>query len=184
MPSIALGLGLLSGSFSLIALYRAELWAGWLQTDGTLTLSILEALLLLGLALWVGWTEELVFRGFLQDQLQQDLPVWVAAALISLVFAALHGFWEGQAVLPQLPGLWLMGMVLVLARQAGGNLDLAWGLHSGWVWVIGLDGAKLRASGRLPSWVTGLNDRPLAGLIGLLFLLATAGGLWWVKLAR
>jgi uncharacterized protein len=178
--------GLLSGSLSLIGLYWLQLRAGWLQMDENLTLKIPEVLLLLGLALWVGWTEELVFRGFMQLQLQQDLPVWVAAALISLIFAALHGLWEGAEVLPQLPGLWLMGMVLVLARQAaGGNLDLAWGLHSGWVWVISsLDGTKLRASGRLPGWMTGINDRPLAGLVGLLFLLATAGGLWWVKLGK
>lgn len=175
-----MGIGLLLGSFSLSAMYGIQLWAGWLRLAGCLDLKL--APVLLGLALWVGWTEELVFRGFLQDQLEQRLSVWGAAICISLFFAVLHGLWEGSAVLPQLLGLWLMGMVLVLARQAdAGSLGLAWGLHSGWVWAIGiLDGAKLRTSGRLPVWVTG-NDSPLASLIGVLFLLATAAGLWWLK---
>lgn len=186
MPKISgqLGIGLLVGSFSLVALYGLQLWSGWLRLEASLTLNIPVALLLLGLSLGVGWTEELLFRGFIQDQLEQALPIWIAAALVSLLFALLHGLWEGRAVLPQLPGLWLMGMVLLLSRQLrAGSLDLAWGLHSGWVWAIGsLDGAKPTASGLLPAWVTGLNDRPLAGLIGLLFLLLTAGGLWWAKL--
>jgi len=179
-----LGIGLLVGSISLIALYGMQLRSGWLQMDGSLTLKLPEVLFLLALSLWNGWTEELVFRGFMQDQLQQELPVWGAAALISLLFAALHGLWAGREVLPQLPGLWLMGMVLVLARQtADGDLSLAWGLHSGWVWTISsLDGAKLRSSGRQPDWITGLNDSPIAGLTGLLFLLVTAGGLWWMNL--
>lgn len=178
-PSIELGIGLLVGSFSLIALYGLQLWAGWLRLENSLTPKIPAALLLLGLSLWIGWTEELVFRGFMQDQLESAMSVWAAAAIISLLFAVLHGLWEGAAVLPQLPGLWLMGMVLLLARQVG-SLDLAWGLHSGWVWAISsLDAAKPTASGELPAWATGLDDRPLAGLVGLLFLLATAGGLCW-----
>jgi membrane protease YdiL (CAAX protease family) len=176
-----LGIGLLVGAVSLLASFGMQLRIGWLQMDTSLTLKLPDALFLLVLSLWIGWTEELVFRGFMQDQLQQELPIWVAAALISLWFAALHGLWDGREVVPQLPGLWLMGMVLVLARQtADGDLSLAWGLHSGWVWAIGtLDGA-MRSSGRHPDWLTGLNDRPLAGFMGLLFLLITAGGLWWV----
>jgi hypothetical protein len=173
-------IGLLVGSFSLIALYGLQLWAGWLRLADRLTLKPAAGLLILGLALGVGWTEELIFRGFMQDQLEQGLSVWGAAALVSLIFAMAHALWEGRTVLPQLPGLWLMGMVLVLARQGdAGSLGLAWGLHSGWVWAIGsLDAAQPSSSGRLPVWVTGFNDSPLAGLIGLLFLLATAGGLW------
>lgn len=181
-PAVLLLAGLLCGSLSLMALSGIQLWAGWLQVNGSFSLKPTDVLFGLGLGLWVGWTEELIFRGFIQDQLQQDLSVWTAAALASLIFAVLHGVWEGRDLLPQLPGLWLMGMVLVLARQtASGNLALAWGLHSGWIWAISsLGSAQLGSSGRLPVWITGFNDSPLAGLIGLLFLLTTAGGLWWV----
>ncbi len=36
---------------------------------------------------WISATEELVFRGFLQFQLQQDYSIWVAAAIASTIFA-------------------------------------------------------------------------------------------------
>jgi hypothetical protein len=65
--------------------------------------------------------------------------------------------------MPQLPGLWLMGMVLVLARYVdGGSLGLAWGLHAGWVWAIAsLDSAQLITyTGTGSEWVTGKNRKP------------------------
>ncbi len=137
-------------------------------------------LLLLGLALLVGGVEELVFRGFMQTQLQQTIAVGSAAAAVSLLFAALHGLWEGKTLLPQLPGLWLMGLVLTLACRVDAGLGLAWGLHAGCVWVLAsLDALGFTAySGKAPIWLTGWNDQPLAGLLGLLFLLATGTGLW------
>ena len=89
------------------------------------------------LGLWISTTEELIFRGFLQNELNQDYPVWVAGAIASLIFAVTHLLWERQETLPQLPGLWLMGMVLTLARWAdGGSLWLACGLHAGWIWGL------------------------------------------------
>ena len=38
----------------------------------------------LGLGIWVSLTEELIFRGFLLNQLQQDYLPWIAAAIASL----------------------------------------------------------------------------------------------------
>ena len=95
----------------------------------------------------------------------------------------LHLVWEQKETIPQLPGLWLMGMVLVLARYVDkGNLGLAWGLHSGLVWAIAtIDTAELITyTGKVPPWVTGMYGKPLAGLTGISFLLATGAVLWWV----
>jgi uncharacterized protein len=172
-------LGLMGGSTSLLLVFWLQARLGW-QMPWSIPVQRstgITCLLLLALALWIGWTEELVFRGFLQTQLQPVWSVWWAAALVSLVFALLHGLWEGQSVIPQLPGLWLMGLVLVLARQVdAGHLGLAWGLHAGWVWVIAcLETLELnRFTPQAPVWLTGLNQKPLAGVIGLLFLLLTA----------
>lgn len=179
-PLLVSGLvGLISGSISLLALFWLQARLGW-QTLLPLPLSrstTLTLLLLLGLAIWVGWTEELVFRGFLQTQLQQVWSAGWTAVLVSLVFALLHGVWEGRSVVPQLPGLWLMGMVLVLARSVDGDrLGLAWGLHTGWVWAIAsLDTLNLlQTTGQAPAWLTGWDQKPLAGVIGISFLLTTA----------
>lgn len=196
----SLSWGLIAGSSGLLALFLLQFWLGWLQGPAPvhaaeesfenilrarthLQTALPNILLALLLGLWVGWTEELIFRGFLQEQLQQMLPVWPAASIASLFFALLHGVWQGKAVVPQLPGLWLMGMVLVLSRYIDqGNLGLAWGLHAGWVWTIAsLDMLQLtHSTGKVPTWVTGVDGQALAGVVGLLFLLATAAGLGWL----
>jgi uncharacterized protein len=128
------------------------------------------------LALWVAGTEEFVFRGVLQNLLQSDYPVWGAAAIASLIFALLHLIWEIQETLPQIPGLWLMGMILAWARMVdGGSIGLAWGLHAGWVWgMVSLDTAGIICyTGKIPEWVSGISGKPLAGLLGIILLLIT-----------
>lgn len=122
------------------------------------------------LALFVGGVEELVFRGFLLNQLEQNYSVWIAAVVSSLIFALLHLVWEQRETVPQLPGLWLMGMVLVLARFTdNGSLGLAWGLHAGWVWSIAtIDTLELiNYTGKTSEWITGKNKKPLAGVAGI-----------------
>lgn len=193
----SLALGWAMGAGGLAILFGCEFGLGWLQwqrpkmletaeKSPTQVFSLLSSVLLptLLLGLWVSVTEEFIFRGFLLNQLQQDYAAGVSAAIASLVFALLHLIWEGRENIPQLPGLWLMGMVLSLARWAdGGSLGLACGLHAGWIWAIAsLDTLQLMTyTQRVPTWVTGLDDKPLAGGMGLLFLLGTGWLLWlWV----
>jgi hypothetical protein len=186
------GIGILLGAVGIAVMFAIQYSLGWLKRspmiDDTTTepakpalLPTMASTLLLGL--WVGLTEELIFRGFLINQLQRDYAPWIAAAIASLIFAILHLVWEGKENIPQLPGLWLMGMVLVLARWVdGGNLGLAWGLHSGWIWAIAtLDTTQLLvSSGHGPQWLTGAEGKPLSGVIGLLFLTATGAILWGI----
>lgn len=127
-----------------------------------------------GLALWVGFTEELIFRGFLHTELRQVIPPLWAGAIASAVFALLHLVWDGKGTVPQLPGLWLMGMVLTLARWLDGDgLGLAWGLHGGWVWGVAVVDTALgdRRWAPQPEWLFGIQGHPLAGGLGLLLLL-------------
>ncbi|MCU0567530.1 MAG: CPBP family intramembrane metalloprotease [Oculatellaceae cyanobacterium Prado106] len=177
------GKGLLLGVLGLGVLFAIELTCGWMtvQKPQEPILPMVVTTLLLGL--WVSLTEELIFRGFLLNQLQQELQPWMAGAIASLIFALLHLVWEGKANIPQLPGLWLMGMVLTLARGVdGGNLGLAWGLHAGWIWTIAtLDTTRILVyPGKVSAWITGLDQKPLAGIMGILFLLGTAGVLGWM----
>jgi uncharacterized protein len=150
-------------------------WVRW-QRPGVGFFSTL--LSTLGLGLGVSLIEELIFRGFLLTQLQQDYLPWVAGTIASLIFALLHLVWEGKENIPQLPGLWLMGMVLVGARWVnGGELGLAWGLHAGWIWAIAtIDTAQVIVpTGKGAEWLVGIGGKPLAGVLGILFLLGTAG---------
>jgi hypothetical protein len=187
--SLMRGLGL--GIISLVILFGLQLTAGWLalQKSDTSTETgekkinlwtlILNpaSLLTLLLAVWISATEELIFRGCLQTILQQDYSVLIAAAIASFIFAIAHLIWAAKETLPQLPGLWLMGMVLTLARIAdNGSLGLAIGIHAAWIWgitTVDTEGA-INPTGRAPEWITGIAAKPLAGAAGILLLLATA----------
>ncbi|WP_052128690.1 CPBP family intramembrane glutamic endopeptidase [Neosynechococcus sphagnicola] len=178
---VSLGIGLGVGSLGLLFLFVGQGVWGWLQWQlqpGKLAALCLPVLLL---ALWISFTEELVFRGFVLTQLQAALPPWAAAVIASVIFALLHLIWEGQGTLPQIPGLWLMGMVLCLARWVDHNqLGLAWGLHAGWVWGIALLDltATITVTNQAPQWLTGWDGKPLSGCLCLLLLLLTGGGIW------
>lgn len=178
----SLGFGLALGVLSIAVVFSGQLLLGWCSfqwSNFKLVRNVLLPILLV--ALFVGGIEELVFRGFLFTELSQDNSVWVAALISSSIFALLHLVWEQKETAPQLPGLWFMGMVLVLARFVdGGSLGLAWGLHAGWVWAIAtLDTAHLiHYTGKVSDWVTGKNQKPLAGVAGIVCLLLTVGIIW------
>ncbi|WP_445629790.1 lysostaphin resistance A-like protein [Nostoc sp. DSM 114167] len=178
-----LAIGFSLGVLSLTIVFSGQFGLGWCSFEKSnfkLVLPILLPIFLI--ALLVAGIEELIFRGFLFTELAQDYPAWVAAAISSLIFALLHLVWEQRETVPQLPGLWLMGMVLVLARFASsGNLGLAWGLHAGWVWAIAtIDTAELITyTGIVSDWFTGKNKKPLAGLAGIICVLGTGVIIWF-----
>jgi hypothetical protein len=175
----SLGWGLVLAAIGLTVIFGGECllgWANWQPENSKRWTAISWPLLLLGL--WIGGTEELVFRGWLQTTLQADYAYWIAAAIASAIFALSHLLWERQETIPQLPGLWLLGMLLTLARWVdGGNLGLAWGLHAGWIWGLSsLDTAGLISyPDKSPKWLTGWRNKPLAGVAGLICLLLTGG---------
>jgi membrane protease YdiL (CAAX protease family) len=178
--SLLLGLGLGLGGLTLV--FTIEWALGWVQWHPENYQRLRSLLLpLLGVGLWVGVTEELVFRGFFINELVQTYGLVMAAVLSSLIFALLHLLWEQQETLPQLPGLWLMGMVLAGARWVdGGSLGLAWGIHAAWIWGLScLDAADLMSyTAKGSPWLTGFNGQPLAGIAGLACLLGTGACLW------
>ncbi|PSB25942.1 CPBP family intramembrane metalloprotease [filamentous cyanobacterium Phorm 46] len=168
--SIAFTLFLVQGLFGFVA---------WQNSDN-LPRIIAEGLLS---ALGVGFAEELVFRGWLLDELQRDYNNQISVRANSLIFALSHFIKPVQAMLrswPQFPGLLLLGLILVLAkRNCQNRLGLSIGLHAGLVWgyyIINI-GELVRYSGSVPDWVTGINGNPLAGAVGLLFLSVLAVGM-------
>lgn len=172
---LAIAIGMAVGGLAII--FGVQIKTGLLQWHGEKVKDWLRlSPLFLILALAIALVEELIFRGIFQNQLQGDLNPWLTGIIISGIFALLHLLWERRLTAYQLPGLWLLGMVLVLARFIdGGNLALAWGLHGGWVFGL----ASLDATGLITYpdnqgniWV-GKANQPLAGLAGVLCLLLT-----------
>ena len=177
-------IGFSLGIISLTIIFILESILGLIKWQWSNSKRLLPAILpIFILGLGVAITEELVFRGFIFNQLEIDYAYWWAAIISSLIFAFLHLVWSPKETLPQLPGLCLMGMVLVGARLIDhGSLALAIGLHTGWIWTLScLDSAELVAyTNANRAWLTGINQQPLAGVAGILGLLLTAFALLWL----
>lgn len=171
--------GVLLALASLIVVFSLEFAGGlitWHWQNSPRLVSLVLPVFCLGLG--ISFVEESIFRGFLINELIVDFPYWLSAIASSIIFALLHLVWEREKTIPQLPGLWLMGMVLVLARiVAGGNIGLAWGLHTGWILGLTcLDSAELISYNTDDkNWLTGIARQPLAGVFGILCLLVVGG---------
>lgn len=184
-------IGLAIGAASLFALFACQSLLGWLTWQApspTFARIFLEGLLV---AAAYGFAEELLFRGWLLDELQRDYSPPIALWANAAIFALLH------FRLLQFPALLLLGIALVWAKRvfrdspaADGTvrerLALPMGLHAGLIWGYYLVnvGQLVQYLDRVPVWVTGIDRNPLVGLMGLLFLTLLAAGLRSIALRR
>jgi hypothetical protein len=173
------GLLLLKGlaiGFTTFLLFLMQGFLGWLTWQSPqlpFPQLILEGSLT---AVGVGLAEELFFRGWMLDELDRDYQPQMSLMIDAAIFALLHFIKPIPvmlATLPQFPGLWLLGIMLVIAKRQHRNLlGISIGIHAGMVWLYYIInvGQMVRYSGQVPEWVTGINGNPLSGLLGILFL--------------
>ena len=179
--SLVWGLILAVGSIiSIFVLESAFNLVIWHFSNLKQLLPLLLPILILSLS--ISLVEESIFRGYIFSTLLPDFSYWFAAIVSSLIFALLHLIWERKETFPQLPGLWLMGMILTEARLVdNGSIGLAIGLHAGWIWGLTcIDSAQLLTYGKKDSWLTGINQQPLAGVAGIFCMIATGLVIWLV----
>lgn len=184
LPSIqdflrGLGWGLVS--LTLMFLLQGGLgWLRWQLPSHEFWRIALEGL---AVGIGTGLAEEMVFRGWILRELEQDYRLPVALWANSLVFAILHFLKPLPEVIrtfPQLPGLVLLGLILVwMKRSHSGRLGLPIGFHASLVWGYYLlkVGKLTDLTNRAPEWLTGIDGNPLAGLVGIIFLTGLA--LYW-----
>ena len=183
--------GALLGAISIGVLAVVQVTLGWAGLDpaGARGLNLVQiALVGAAAATAVGWSEEVLFRGWLLRELEQSWSPAVALGATSLIFAIAHFIKPLDAILallPQFVGLLLLALVLGWARRipvGSGKTGLGHpaGLHAGLVWGYYLleVGNLIEPTGRVPAWVTGIDGNPLAGLLGLA-LLSGLGLLLW-----
>jgi uncharacterized protein len=169
----------------LFELQGAVGWVNWFTPSRPLPMLLLEGL---AVATLVGVAEELVFRGWLLDELKRNLKPNQALALSSIIFALAHGLrfvpaslqWISLACLG-----WTLGMT---KRLTGDRLGLAAGLHTGLVWCYYVlkVGEMIRPDMRVAKWITGFENNPLAGVVGIGLMLSLAIGftLIWQRQKR
>lgn len=176
--------GLSIGLLFTFGLFALEGWLGWLEFQKPPVL--LPRVILEGLvsALGIGFAEELVFRGWLLDELQRDYGPKVLLWADAIAFAVLHFIKPVREIirtLPGFPGRLLLGLTLVWAKHSsGGLLGLPIGLHAGLVWgyyIINV-GQLVKYSNQVSPWITGVDGDPTAGVMGLLFLSVLA---FWMR---
>lgn len=167
-----LSIGLLF-TFSLFVVEGLLGWIAFQTPQAVLPKVILEGFVS---ALGIGFAEELVFRGWVLDELQRDYTLKTSLWADALIFAVLHflkPLSEIVRTLPTFPALVLLGLTLVWAkRSSGGRLGLSMGLHAGLVWgyyILNV-GQLVQYSKTVSPWITGVDNNPIAGVMGLLFL--------------
>lgn len=144
-------------------------WLNWQPGKDNLAIITLEGILI-GIA--IGFAEELLFRGWLLDELERDYTPIKAMWLNGLIFGLLHflkPLGEIIRTLPQLPALIALGLILVQTKRLQQQrLGMAIGIHGGLVssyYLLNV-GKLISYTEVVPDWVTGIDGNPLAGLMG------------------
>ena len=159
-------------SLLLIPIIKNE-WGNWL---GRLSPDILlnSILLIVG----IGFAEELIFRGWLLEELKNQYGFKNALISQALIFSIVHvgfdmPFWQMISILF---GLFLLGIVLSIIRIKDQNsLWGCAGLHGGLVgiWFL-MNNGLVEISKDAPIWLVGpgnINTNPLGGFYGITLLI-------------
>jgi membrane protease YdiL (CAAX protease family) len=196
---VELVLGLALGTVQMLAVFGVEWMGGWLSVGWLDSAALLSSLVQGALAtvtfFLVAVGEELLFRGYVQVNLQEGSGNAVALLVSSLLFSLFHILnpnlnWIGVA------NIALAGLALGYGRLATGNLwlpmayHLSWNLVQGAVLALPVSGMRYGGLlavvdiGKLP-WLTGADFGPEGGLVGTLALLTAFPVFWlWGRLRK
>ncbi len=160
-------------------------WGIWI---GKISSNIISNAIIL--IIGIGFAEELIFRGWLLEELKNQFGLKKAIIIQSLIFSIVHigfnlPFWQMISILT---GLFLLGILLSLIRLNDKNsLWGCIGLHGGLVglWFI-INNGLILISKNSPIWLVGpgsINTNPLGGLFGI-FLMIIFCFLYFLKFKK
>ena len=174
--------GLAIGFWLCLSLFIIEAICGWVEIE-PIASNLFINIVLEGLisALGIALAEELLFRGWLLDELQRDYRPATTIWIGSIIFALAHFIKPIEEIMRTaitFPALMLLGISLILAKQKyGDRLGICIGIHAGLVWgyyIVNV-GNLIKYTNQVPAWVTGIDHNPIAGVMGLLFLTGLLG---------
>lgn len=149
----------------------------------------------LGLTILIGYWEELVFRGYLLQNMAEGIGMELAIIVSCLLYGAIHAANPNASILSSTI-IVLFGFLRIYGYLATGLLWLSIGMHIGWNFFQG-PVFGFAASGRredstvivhLPSgadWLSGGDFGPEASVITVpVILLALLAMRWWARRQR
>lgn len=130
--------GFLLGGVLIGIIYLTLRAGGWLQVTGTAwqfmpaaQVVALTLVSLVSIGLLTGWTEELIFRGYLLQNLAEGINVIWAVLISSLLFGLFH-LANPHFSLTGFIGIILAGVMMAMGWLRTRQLWLPIGLHAGW----------------------------------------------------
>ena len=176
--------GLATGFCLCLSLFILEAVLGWIKVSPPSASLVKTAIAGLLSAVGIALVEELIFRGWLIDELKRDYSKQQVIWLASLIFALLHFLKPVAEIIrtaATFPALVLLGIILTTAKYSyGDRLGICIGIHAGLIWgyyVINV-GELIQYTNKVPAWIIGIDGNPIAGVMGLIFLF---GLLWIIK---
>lgn len=190
-----LGFGLLLGAVLMGLIFTSQLVSNSLVVEGSafdlgLAEVVTRILSTLALMLLVGYYEELVFRGYILQNLVEGAGLVWALVISSILFGGLH------LINPNATGFTLAsitgaGLLMAYGWIATGRLWLPIGLHIAWNFfqgaIFGFPVSGIEIQGLLvlrdmgPEWLTGGKFGPEGGLIVLPAMALGALAIWWYR---
>ena len=194
-----LGLGIAIGSLTLgVAVLSAAAFGGlsFVLSDAgpaAITRSLFVSLLVFAAA---AAFEEALFRGYVLQTFARARLAWLAIALTSAFFAALH-LRNPDAGLFSTANTVLAGIWFGLAYMRSRDLWFPFGLHLAWNWLQGsvfgievsglttiVSAPLLREIDRGPAWLTGENYGVEGGLVTSIALVLSMAAIWFLPIVR
>lgn len=189
--SMGLGLAIGAGSMTLVFLLL-------LFTDSAQVLTWIPQwnssfLVMLAMYILVGYSEEIVCRGYIQGVMKQTHNPILIVLVPSILFSLMHSANSGMGLIPYL-NLFLIGLYLSLITLSSGSLYPAIGYHIFWNFfqgpVYGFSVSGGMESGLLSTYMKGnslLNGGafgPEGGLIVTAVILLMLGVWYWKNQAQ
>jgi membrane protease YdiL (CAAX protease family) len=189
--------GFVLSGFMIALVFFSLLLLGYLNIEtigynaGILSPIITLLLWLFSIGIAVGWSEELVFRGYLLQNLTEGIGIKWAAILSSAFFGLAHMFNPNATVLAGII-ITLLTFLLVFGWLRTGQLWVPIGLHAGWNFfmgpifglpVSGNDSESIVHNSIVgPKWFTGGEFGPEGGILVLpIILIGLVILFFWTK---
>jgi len=139
---------------------------------------LFDALLIGAWCLSVGFTEEILFRGYALVEGSRAFSFWPAVVLLSILFGIPHWLKGGGENFFGGMEAFLFGIGLAYSFRITGSLWLAIGFHAGWDYaqsfLFGVPDSGLVSAGRLfhptihgPAWLSGGSVGPEGSVLSV-----------------